>query len=174
MNEKENAEERSRNYKLLSIGFSYPGTQLEEAFELGLAKELESDYVALFDGGQPGLFKSPYEGLWDSQKKRGELLHEVLMFYKHFGLEIGNELPDHAALELEFMHFLTFKEAEARNDSKDFTPYLKAQEDFFTRHLNNWLPDFCESLIKVSPNPFYRKLGEITIEFLCSENEYLK
>ena len=44
---------------------------------------------------------------------------EVSEFYKHFGLNMNQEegkreLPDHLCAELEFLHFLTFKEAQAR------------------------------------------------------------
>ena len=55
-------------------------------------------------------------------------------FYQRYGLKRSNafkEPSDHIALELEFMHFLTFSEGNSSEKSKkDVEIYLKAEKEF--------------------------------------------
>ncbi len=92
-------------------------------------------------------------------------MEELARFYSYFGLSIehgSGELPDHLATELEFMHFLAFKELAALQRQKDPAPYRLAQADFLERQLTSWLPSLEERLQKLGPPPFYTALAWLT------------
>ena len=102
---------------------------------------------------------------------------EVSEFYNCFGLRMSQEegkreFPDHICAELEFMHFLTFKEAHATGESS--SEYLLAQKDFLGRHLIQWIPKFCSDLQDLQSLPFYTLLAQITSKFVGCEFELLQ
>ncbi|MDX9715008.1 MAG: molecular chaperone TorD family protein [Dissulfurispiraceae bacterium] len=133
---------------------------------------LESEYINAFEIDKPTPSTSLYEGSYDSEVNRGVLLLELQGFYKNFGLDISKsfkELEDCITVELEFMHFLTLKEAQAKEDNIDPIPYQKAGKDFLERHLGRWISKFrvdVESKVKLS---FFRSLAILTDEFIASE-----
>ncbi len=101
---------------------------------------------------------------------------EVSEFYNCFGLRMSQqegkrEFPDHISAELEFLHFLTFKEADAMKtgDNEALNGYIKAQKDFLERHLMQWVPEFCKKLQKSARMPLYPLLAEITSRFVEAE-----
>ena len=103
-------------------------------------------------------------------------MEELVRFYNHFGLTLSQqqrELPDHVTVELEFMHFLTFKETLALHHRQDCSPYLRAQRDFVARHLGKWLPLLARRLQAQSPLPFFAGLVALAGEFLQRERDYL-
>ncbi len=92
-------------------------------------------------------------------------MEEMARFYSYFGLSIehgSGELPDHLATELEFMHFLAFKELAALDRQKDPAPYRRAQADFLERQLTSWLPLLEKRLQGLEPPPFYAALVWLT------------
>jgi len=61
----------------------------------------------------------PYEDTYRKGLEKTVILLAVSEFYKHFDLKMDpgegkRKLADHVSAELEFRHFLTFKEAQAR------------------------------------------------------------
>jgi DMSO reductase family type II enzyme chaperone len=87
-------------------------------------------------------------------------MEELVRFYNHFGLSVAEarerEVPDHITTELEFMHYLTFKEVLALQRGEDPAPYCAAEMDFLSRHPAKWLPQLhkkTESVFKANiPN----------------------
>jgi DMSO reductase family type II enzyme chaperone len=104
-------------------------------------------------------------------------MEEAVRFYNHFGLtlsEAPRELPDHLTTELEFLHFLTYREAETLAAGGDPGPWRRAQRDFVSRHPARWVPKLRERLEAADPMPFFRELvGKLT-SFLAGEAERLK
>jgi TorA maturation chaperone TorD len=45
------------------------------------------------------------------------------------------------------------------------------QKQFLEKHLMNWVPYYCDELLKESKTVFYREIAEITRDFLMSESE---
>ncbi|OQY98058.1 MAG: hypothetical protein B6D35_13150 [Candidatus Brocadia sp. UTAMX2] len=134
-------------------------------------------YVSTFDIGTPEPPCPPYEGFYRSES-RAALMLSISKFYKHFDLimskkEGRRELPDYLCAELEFLHFLTFKETQAKIDGNPefLRGYLLAQKDFLERHLIQWIPKFCESLQNSARVPFYALLARITSMFITGELE---
>ena len=102
-------------------------------------------------------------------------------FYKHFGLAMNREegkreVPDHISAELEFMHFLTFKETQAIEEGTEdlLQGYLLAQKDFLQQQLYQWLPAFVEKLEAACPMPFYVALGRLVSGVVVAELEQVK
>ncbi len=181
----------SRLYRLLADGFLYPDRDsfdemkagrlrdhvvetcrelpyaLEPAFDGLVASgdyvDFQSVFLSLFEVGQ-GMPPCPlYSGIFRGGRKA--VMEELVRFYSYFGLSIehgSGELPDHLATELEFMHFLAFKELAALQRQKDPAPYRRAQADFLERQMMSWLPSLEERLQKLEPPPFYTALVWLT------------
>lgn len=183
---------RSSLYRSLAAGFSFPTPDLSQAFACGrfldellaaaaalpfplpaedgpradpnLAhEELQQEYIRLFEVG-PGRPPCPlYEG--SHRSGRMKIMEELVRFYAHFGLRAqAGDLPDHLCAELEFMHYLAFKEAAALHSGADSQPYRRAQRDFLQRHLNRWLPRLRFRLEQLDPPPVYLSLARLAEE----------
>jgi len=194
---------RSRAYRLLADGFSFPdrvffaslcsgayaheveGTlrALPHAFDLpesGLTAsvdylDFQAEYLRLFDVGL-GIPPCPlYSGIYRGGRKA--VMEELTRFYNFFGLSIeqgAGELPDHVTTELEFMHFLAFKELAALHQGDDPAPYRRAQVDFLERQLISWLPALEERLGSLDAPSFYATLVRATNAFAHVERAYLQ
>ncbi|MBI1987027.1 MAG: molecular chaperone TorD family protein [Nitrospinae bacterium] len=175
--------ERSLLYCELARWFSFPQEDLYLSLEEGggllevfpppspeplpTLEELQEAYTSLFDVGAGGPPCSLYEGSYVGWG-RTQLFEELLRFYEFFGLELSpsvRELPDHLTVELEFMHYLTFQEAQAEDPSS----YRLAQRDFLARHLARWVPLMVERLIQSTGSGFFATLGEILRSFIGTE-----
>lgn len=137
--------------------------------------EFQSRYIELFEvGGQHGPPCFLYEG--EHGGGRMKVLEEVLRFYHYFGLRLSQEKrdrPDHLASELEFMHVLTFKEADSLLQRKERGAYLKAERDFLRFHLNGLAARVAEE-VGGSAVPFYSGLAQLGAAFCQSELAYLQ
>jgi DMSO reductase family type II enzyme chaperone len=130
---------------------------------------LAVEYTRLFDVGASG---PPCPLFGGSYGARMKTMEEVVRFYEHFGLitsQTRAELPDHLATELEFLHFLTFSEAQALEAGTDPEPFRRAQRDFLTRHPGNWVPQLLERIEQHEPMAFYRELIRQLDRFLACE-----
>jgi len=149
------------------------------AFFLSLAAgrylDFQAEYLRLFEVGM-GIPPCPlYGGLYRGGRKA--VMEELTRFYNFFGLSVEQgkgELPDHVSTELEFMHFLTFKELTALRRRDDPAPYRRAQRDFLERQLVSWLPDLEARLNKLEAPPFYAALTMLTNAFARSEHTHLR
>jgi len=195
---------RSRLYALLALGFSFPAAELEESqdelWQLGrtlypdllsgepprvTAADLEPEYINRFDGIDRERYCKPYEGLWQ-ENDRAKRQWEVKRFYAFFGLapdSARNDMPDHVAAELEFMHFLAWRSLAARgvaggeagrDDPNGPEHYLAAQRDFLERHLAQWLPAFCQRLVEKEAPPFYACLASLADRFVEEDLAWLR
>ena len=196
--EQDTAAARSRLYRLLADGFLYPDTSsfadfkggqfrdvvqqacealphdLSAAFDglvaAGEYTDFQAEYLRLFEVGL-GIPPCPlYSGLYRGGRKT--VMEELTRFYNFFGLSIehgGGELPDHLVTELEFMHFLAFKELAAWSRGEDAASYRRAQADFLERQLLSWLPALDQRIQPLDPPPFYIALTSLTNAFAQAE-----
>lgn len=137
-------------------------------------ESFQGNYIALFEvGGDFGPPCTLYEGEYGGGRMK--VMEEVLRFYHHFGLRLSTEKrdrPDHLASELEFMHLLTFKEAEALAKGQERRVYLQAQRDFLRFHLS----DFVAAVSRSAGGkraPFYADLACLAEGFCQKELAYL-
>jgi len=150
-------------------------------------EEIETEFIRLFEAG-PGSPPCPLaEGLFREDRKA--IFKELILFYNHFGLsyEEGSmeDRPDHLCYELEFLHFLTFKELLSVQKDEDASPYVRAQRDFLERHLLSWIGKLLEKINELRenlPDPedacievfeFYRGIIHLLHEFIQKDHEYV-
>jgi DMSO reductase family type II enzyme chaperone len=104
-------------------------------------------------------------------------MEELIRFYNYFGLRPSprsRDMPDHITIELEFMHFLTFREVTALHHQQDRTSYLRAERDFLERQLCAWVPILLERMGRQQPHPFYAALAGLAEAFLAADLRYLR
>lgn len=144
-------------------------------------EDVEVEFVRLFEAGPGGPPCPLVEGAF--QEDRRVILKELILFYNHFGLSYAegaqDERPDHLCLEMEFLHYLTFKEVHALQQGADPSAYRRAQRDFLERHPGQWVPRIAERLeaiwarlpedVAVDVIRFYRELVRVLGRFLEQE-----
>ena len=164
---------------LAALPYTFAATAGEALREqLGEApghRELQSEYIRLFDVGTP----RPPCPLYGGEYKKGRkgVMEELIRFYNYFGLHPSprsRDMPDHITIELEFMHFLTFREVATLHHRQDRTSYLRAERDFLERHLCAWVPRLGERLRRQQPHPFYAALTRLAEAFLAADLRYLE
>jgi putative dimethyl sulfoxide reductase chaperone len=188
---------RAEIYQILATAF-YPPVQgtAEKLWSLALSQwkpegtvppeldftELRLEYNRLFVG--PGaLACPPYESVYRRDRpesERGMLMGpsaiDVKRRYSEAGLQFNksfSDLPDHIAVELEFMCFLCAKEAEAAVSSAVETTLKTRQTEFWKIHLNPWIGEFSDRLLKNSRSPFYKASALFLNEWIEEEGTAL-
>ena len=110
------------------------------------------------------LIAPPYGSVYLEKNRQimGDTTMGVLKSYQEAGLSVDEkEPPDHIAIELEFMSFLSTREAEARaqGDASGAEKFFEKQKDFYHNYLR-WVPNFCEAIKKGTKSPFYQSLAD--------------
>jgi DMSO reductase family type II enzyme chaperone len=135
------------------------GGRWEALGEAGEKDDLAIEFTRLFDVGTGGPPCPLYGGLYVGARMK--TMEEVVRFYNHFGLTLSEsprELPDHITTELEFLHFLAFREAQASEEGAEPDPFRRAQRDFIARHLGRWIPKLQAKLEQANAMPFFSEL----------------
>jgi nitrate reductase assembly molybdenum cofactor insertion protein NarJ len=114
-----------------------------EALEGATASSLEARYCEVFThvhSGDCPVYETDY-GPRDVWRQSNELA-DIAGFYRAFGFDPLGERPDHAAVELEFLHVLAYKEAwaTAHRDEAHADVCRKATVAFARDHALAWLP----------------------------------
>lgn len=112
--------------------------------------------------GQEGLFQQPRQ------------LARIMGFYRAFGLTTRSterERADHVSCELEFLDFLSRKEAVSleSGDDADWRETRKAIRLFLRDHLGRFGRAFARLLREQEPEGFFGKLGNVLYDFLTFE-----
>ncbi|MBI5506347.1 MAG: molecular chaperone TorD family protein [Deltaproteobacteria bacterium] len=135
--------------------------------------DFESEYIRLFDVGAAGPPCPLYGGVYIGDRMKN--MEEATRFYNYFELRLSpevRELPDHITTELEFLHYLTFREAEIGQHGGDVSSLLRAERDFLERHLCRWVPRLRERLAKQKPAVFFAALVDFAIAFFEADRAY--
>ncbi len=101
-------------------------------------------------------------------------LADIQGFYRAFGLEISDvekERSDHISVELEFMHFLLYKQAYAleNHGEEKVQICVDAQKKFLKEHLGKWVPLFAILFGKKAGEGFYHAVAASMKEFMRLE-----
>ena len=164
------------NLQQTSPGAAFFSALMEESIRKYSDEDLTVEYARLFLG--PFEIKAPpYGSLYlDGERKvMGDSTMEVIRFYEDAGLTRSKDcgdLPDHIAVELEFMSYLIYKETEAL-EKLDFVTTLemiKRQEHFLDRFLGSWIVPFCGKIKESTDNEFYTALADCASLFVKSYN----
>lgn len=189
---------RSATYQVLGRLFTFPDDDHFEMARSGQwAKELEEagalldfDYE-IGDIEVPGeLDKDVYTGeferlflvdrnggkrIWSGTyvDDRDQTLTELARAYEYYGLggaDDGDVPLDHLASELDFMQFLTFKEAAASSPRLGKS-FRRAQGDFLGNQLASWLPEFVSQVRADQPLPFFEWMVGRLESFVAADAE---
>lgn len=101
-------------------------------------------------------------------------LADIGGFYRAFGLETSreiNERLDHLGTELEFMHFLAYKEAYALENEGEEKGIIcvNAQVKFLKDHLGRWVGHFAGLVEKKASEGIYPQLARFLEHFVSLE-----
>ncbi|WP_017755303.1 TorD/DmsD family molecular chaperone [Calidifontibacillus oryziterrae] len=130
------------------------------------------DFSKLFVGSSH-VKAAPYasiylEGKWEVM---GQSTVNTFQYYKEAGLEFKegfHELPDHIAVELEFVYYLIYKYLET-NDEK----YLYIQEKFINNVLSKWVLSFTKLIVDHAETEFYRLVAILLEKWIEKEAKEL-
>ena len=146
--------------------------RLREAFEAQDLQTLLVDYTRLFLGPIDALAK-PYGSCWLPAQAPTEdnPPPAVLAIYREGGFDIDDEfqeLPDHIAVELEFLYLLAFTQTQARQtgDSDALAASEHLQQHFLKEHLGAWIGPFAAAVQAGAKTLFYRELAAFTAHFV--------
>lgn len=122
------------------------------------------------------LVAPPYGSIYldDAKTVMGDTTARVAAFYHNCGLQLAedfHELPDHFAVELEFMSFLAFKQREAQisGDTEEVARIRLLQEEFLGRFLLPWLDPFTAVISNDGEAPFYKAIARCTATFIHAD-----
>ena len=122
------------------------------------------------------LVAPPYGSIYLDETKTvmGDSTARVAAFYHNCGLQLAedfHELPDHFAVELEFISFLAFKqrEAEIAGNPDEAARIISLQQEFLGRFLLPWLEPFTSAIINDGEAPFYQAIARCTAAFINSD-----
>lgn len=140
-------------------------------------EELERDYNRLFGHTLRGRV-CPYETEYGKVHsfQQAHLLSDLAGFYLAFGLRPStgvSERVDHIAYELEFLEFLSRKEAFAieRGEQEMLEVTRDAMKKLLREHLGRFGPAVGGRLQQEDPDGFYGKVGSLCAAFLSAECE---
>ena len=123
-------------------------------------KMLAVEYTRLFTTAIPSVPCPPYESIYRENVVMGNSTLCALECYNKSGLRVlekFHDLPDHVAIELEFLYYL-----------KDFG-YDKEFNAFMDEHFSKWVPQFCEEVEKNDRIGFYSHAAAVLREFVIKE-----
>jgi len=122
-----------------------------EFFKEAAALDLEGHRVEMFELAPRCPPYGGYHALGEDNKERGWYMHQILTYYRAFGLEVDvkKELPDYLPAMLEFL---------GATRAVDDLGRRTMRRDFYLRFMKPWLDKFSQCLEKAgSP---YRHLAK--------------
>lgn len=178
---------RASLYNFLAAAFGDPPTaefmtavaEMMPEVEPAPLDELHRAYTRLFVGPGAG-YVPPYASVYLNRPLNGKPqlwgpeATVVEARYREAGREVAPgqpRVPDHLALELQFMQHLCAREAEAtvRGDAVEAARWRECQHTFLRDHLWPWLPRFVARLSGAEAHPVYRALADFMLAFVQSE-----
>lgn len=145
------------------------------------AGELQGKFVSLFSVNAGGdLPCPPYESTYrvPAGQPTGWLLAQVEQEYTAAGLTLSpslGELPDHLAVEMEFVASLCGQEAQAweERDLVHGIAALQRQKAFLDRHLARWLPDFTWRVMAADGKGLFAAVSRGAQSFISYDCDFL-
>lgn len=148
---------------------------LDQAFCSADLDALLLDYTRLFLG--PFEIKAkPYGSIYleGDSVVMGDSTINALACYREAEFEVDenfHEVPDHVAVELEFLYLLCFKQNEAavNCDQSELIRWREFEQVFLKNHLQRWIGEFCTRIKNGAEGDFYRLLAQETETFVLQQ-----
>lgn len=152
----------------LDPALAEPARRLGEAFVAQDLQTLLVDYTRLFLG-PVNPRATPYGSFWLNGETTlmQDSTMAVLDLYREAGFDIDEafrDLPDHVAVELEFLYVLNFRQNQARllGDSAAQAEAEALQQRLLDTHLGHWVGPFTAAVQHGAETAFYRELAGLT------------
>ena len=103
---------------------------------------------------------------------------DIAGFYSAFGLQLSpdiHERLDHLSVELEFMHYLAYKESYAilHDGAEKLKTVIEAEKKFVKEHIGRWVPLFSGMLKRKADYGFYKILADFTSDWMAFDIAFL-
>lgn len=159
-------------------GYRLPVAEVLEMVQAAVGMEalteIQAEYVALFDRPSTGHRLSPFESVQRHGIVNRGTIAALDEFYRRFGLALAPdamETGDHCSVELAFMSFLAFQDAEAQRLGQDGEAFRQAQIDFLREHIMQWMPGWLERIEESTKHPYFRAAGGLARDVLAQDAE---
>ena len=134
-------------------------------------QKMRDDHLQLFLLAYP-IYETEYG--YESIFQKTNAMADIAGFYRAFGVDLdpdSYERVDNVTTELEFMHLLTCKEAEAleTDNAPGEETCLSARKKFLEEHLGRWISGFAEAFKKQHGPGVYSCIMILTASFVISE-----
>ena len=133
------------------------------------------DYTRLFLGPNH-IAAKPYGSIWleGQNTVMGDSTMAVQKLYEQGGFDMNEdfrEVPDHIAVELEFLYLLVYRENEAarKGEPEALRAMAALRKHFLEEHLGRWIGPFTSAVIAGAQCGFYRRLAELSDRFVKME-----
>lgn len=142
--------------------------------------DMQTAYVSMFTTNAAGIPCPPYESVYREPEGQptGWLQALVESEYAAGGFALSpalGELPDHVAVEMEFMALLCSREAQAweeRNPTRGIRA-LRKQKAFLDSHLALWFPEFARQVAAADSGGAYAAVGQGAQAFISHDTDLL-
>jgi putative dimethyl sulfoxide reductase chaperone len=139
--------------------------RMAEALQTKGETALTITYARLFVG--PGKLGAPPYGSYYLEPEKqvmGESTMAVRGFYEQAGLVLEgfSDLPDHLAVELEFLSYLLQQalSSAAGGDGAAYSHWVGLRKEFLSRFVSGWFEAFCAEIRGSEPDAFYLALAD--------------
>lgn len=149
----------------------------EQLTKPGILLDLEKDYTRMCFSSKPRLVYL-FESVYKEGKLYDESTFQIARMYYDAGLKVEEDFrlpPDHIAVELEFMSFLSFKEMEGiREGNTKIENYaVELQKAALDKHVREFALSVAERMEKHAGLDFYRFTARLMKSFF-SNPSYLE
>ena len=139
--------------------------------------EIAVSYARLFVGPF-SLGAPPYGSFYLEPEKKvmGDSTLSVQEFYREAGLSLEKdfpELPDHMAVELEFLSFLLQRATETGEEGDKVALWVDRRREFLRRFVTGWYDQFCAAIRDATDDPFYRAYADCLQAVIWRDMELL-
>ena len=146
------------------------------------ASQLSKEHLRLFVG--PGRVQCPpYESVYRQDRpllEKGLVMGPSTADVRHRYAEANlvvpknfTDLPDHIAVEMEFMHFLCGEESRFAEqvNPQESAKIRKMQNEFLEEHLKPWVNNFADCILRSANLSIYKAAASLLKTFIQSESE---
>lgn len=135
-----------------------------------LLLEMEKDYTWMCFASKPRRLVYLFESVYREGKLFDESTFRIARLYYEAGLKLEENYrlpPDHIAVELEFMSFLSFKEMEGikAGDSKIEDYAVALQNETLGEHLRTFALTVADNIGKHAKTSFYQSTAKVMTMF---------
>lgn len=149
---------------------------LEDTFRAAGCEVLMLDYSRLFLGPFD-ILASPYGSVYIDGEKivMGDSTMRTLELYRQGGFEVAGdfpEVPDHVAVELEFLYLLSLRIGQ-ETDAAERRRLVTLKRTFLEEHLGQWIEPLAAAVCKGAETEFYKTLAALTVRIVQEDVQEL-